>query len=262
MRNAQARSDKLEALLEKRKVQMRCDTLEAKVKMDERDAQARCDKLEAALENEKKDRLVQQQIDQLKWEARPAGQIPQLAYGSAPPPASSYILQNTPAVNPPAVLLPAKPLPTSPPFQHTPPQPKSTPKPIVSTGSAAHTVEMQKGVEADNLSSQSAPTALLPPAEDSAVAHMLSVSAFDAAIDLARSGKLLPSEALSVRGRAAAGKREVGGGGLHWDEEVGRPRLAKMMGRMQGPREALERALWVYFETKLSKCGAVQAGFW
>jgi hypothetical protein len=98
-------------------------------------------------------------------------------------------------------------------------------------------VEMQKGVEAENLSSQSAPTALLPPAEDSAVTHMLSVSAFDAAIDLARSGKLLP-DALSVRGRAAAGKR-VGGGGLHWGEEVGRPRLAKMMGRMQGPREAL-----------------------
>jgi hypothetical protein len=98
---AQARSDKLEALLEKREVQTRCDKLEAKVEMDKRDAQARCDKLEVALENEKKDRLVQQQIDQLKWEARPAGKIPQLAYGSAPPPASSYILQNTPAVNPP-----------------------------------------------------------------------------------------------------------------------------------------------------------------
>jgi hypothetical protein len=109
---AQARSDKLEAVLEKRNVQTRCDKLEAKVEMDKRDAQARCDKLEAALENEKKDRLVQQQIDQLKWEARPAGQISQLACGSAPPPASSYILQNTPAVDPPAVLLPAKSLPT------------------------------------------------------------------------------------------------------------------------------------------------------
>jgi hypothetical protein len=45
--------------------------------------------------------------------------------------------------------------------------------------------------------------------------HMLSVSAFDAAIDLARSRKLLLSEALSVRGRAAAGESGDVGGGLH-----------------------------------------------
>jgi hypothetical protein len=73
--------------------------------------------------------------------------------------------------------------------------------------------------------------------------HMLSVSAFDAAIDLARSGKLLCSEALSVRGRAATGKSGTGDSGLHWDDETGRQRLAEVMGRMQGPREALERAL-------------------
>jgi hypothetical protein len=73
--------------------------------------------------------------------------------------------------------------------------------------------------------------------------HMLSVSAFDAAVDLARSRKLLLSEALSVRGRAAAGKSEAGNIGLHWDVEMGRQRLAEVMGRMQGPREALERAL-------------------
>jgi hypothetical protein len=73
--------------------------------------------------------------------------------------------------------------------------------------------------------------------------HMLSVSAFDAAIGLARSGKLLLSEALSVRGRAAAGKREAGDSGLHWDEKTGRQRLAEVMGRMQGPREAMETAL-------------------
>jgi hypothetical protein len=73
--------------------------------------------------------------------------------------------------------------------------------------------------------------------------HMLSVSAFDAAIDLARSGKLLLSEALSVRGRAAAGKHEGGDSGLHWDAETGRQRLVEVMGRMQGPQEALERAL-------------------
>jgi hypothetical protein len=75
--------------------------------------------------------------------------------------------------------------------------------------------------------------------------HMLSVSAFDAAIDLARSRKLLLSEALSVRGRAAAGKSGAGDSGVHWDEETGRQRLAEMMGRMQGPREALKRVLVV-----------------
>jgi hypothetical protein len=73
--------------------------------------------------------------------------------------------------------------------------------------------------------------------------HMLSVSAFDAAIDLARSRKLLLSEALSVRGRAAAGKNGSSKSSLHWDEEMGGGRLAEVMGRMQGLREALGRAL-------------------
>jgi hypothetical protein len=73
--------------------------------------------------------------------------------------------------------------------------------------------------------------------------HMLSVSAFDAAIDLARSRKLLLSEALSVRGRAAAGRNGAGDNGLHWDEETGKQRLSEVMGRMQGPREVLERVL-------------------
>ena len=75
--------------------------------------------------------------------------------------------------------------------------------------------------------------------------HMLSVSAFDAAIGLARSGKLLLSEALAVRGRAAAGRNGAGSGGsgLHWDEETGKQRLAEVMSRMQGPKEALERVM-------------------
>ena len=73
--------------------------------------------------------------------------------------------------------------------------------------------------------------------------HMLSVSAFDAAIDLARSRKLLLSEALSVRGRAAAGKNGSSKSRLHWDEETGGERLAEVMRRMQGPREVLGRAL-------------------
>jgi hypothetical protein len=73
--------------------------------------------------------------------------------------------------------------------------------------------------------------------------HMLSVSAFDAAIDLARSRKLLLSEALSVRGRAVVGKNGAGDSRLHWDGETGKQRLAEVMGRMQGPREVLEKAL-------------------
>jgi hypothetical protein len=73
--------------------------------------------------------------------------------------------------------------------------------------------------------------------------HMLSVSAFDAAIDLAQSGRLLLSEALAVRGRAAAGGNGAGDKGLHWDKETGKQRLSEVMGRMQGPREVLERVL-------------------
>jgi hypothetical protein len=73
--------------------------------------------------------------------------------------------------------------------------------------------------------------------------HTLSVSAFNAAIELAQSRKLLLSEALSVRGRAVEGRNGAGGGGLHWDEEMGKQRLAEVIGRMQGPQEALERAL-------------------
>jgi hypothetical protein len=72
---------------------------------------------------------------------------------------------------------------------------------------------------------------------------MLSVSAFDAAIELARSRKLLLSEALSVRGRAAAGRNGAEGKGLHWDEETGKQRLVEVIDRMQGPREALESVL-------------------
>jgi hypothetical protein len=72
--------------------------------------------------------------------------------------------------------------------------------------------------------------------------HALSVSAFDAAIELARRGRFLLSEALTIRGRALVGQ-EAGGGGLHWDEREGKQRVVEMMGRMQGPREPLERLL-------------------
>jgi hypothetical protein len=60
---------------------------------------------------------------------------------------------------------------------------------------------------------------------------------------LARSRKLLLSEALAVRGRAAAGRNGTGGNGLHWDEETGKQRLVEVMSRMQGSKEALERVM-------------------
>ena len=76
--------------------------------------------------------------------------------------------------------------------------------------------------------------------------HALSVAAFDAAIELARRGRFLLSEALTIRGRALAGRagEGVGGGsGLHWDEREGKQQLSEVTGRMQGPREPLERLL-------------------
>jgi hypothetical protein len=73
--------------------------------------------------------------------------------------------------------------------------------------------------------------------------HMLSVSAFDSAIELAQSRKLLLSEALSVRGRAVVGRNTAGGSELHWDESTGKQRLVEVMGRMQGLRGVLERVL-------------------
>ena len=72
--------------------------------------------------------------------------------------------------------------------------------------------------------------------------HALSVSAFDAAIQLASAGRFLLSEALAIRDRARAGQ-DAGGSRLHWDERTGKQRRAEMMERMQGPREPLERLL-------------------
>jgi hypothetical protein len=72
--------------------------------------------------------------------------------------------------------------------------------------------------------------------------HALSVSAFDAAIQLASAGRLLLWEALVTRDRARAGQ-EAGGSRPHWDERTGKQRRAEMMERMQGPREPLERLL-------------------
>ena len=73
--------------LHKQEAQARCDKLEAKAEMDKRDA--RSDKLEMKAEM-MKDMLLQQQqqqIAQLKWEARPGqAPTPQVVYSSPPPP--------------------------------------------------------------------------------------------------------------------------------------------------------------------------------
>jgi hypothetical protein len=72
--------------------------------------------------------------------------------------------------------------------------------------------------------------------------HALSVAAFDAAIELARRGCFLLSEALAIRGRVLAGRASegIGGGsGLHWDEREGtKQQLQGVVGRIQGAARA------------------------
>jgi hypothetical protein len=68
--------------------------------------------------------------------------------------------------------------------------------------------------------------------------HALSVSAFDAAIQLAKRGRFLLSEALLIRDRGLAGQG-AGKDAMHWDEHTGKQQLVEVMGRMQGPREPL-----------------------
>jgi hypothetical protein len=72
--------------------------------------------------------------------------------------------------------------------------------------------------------------------------HTLSVSAFDAAIQLVKRGRFLLSEAMLVRDRGLAGQ-EAGKGTIHWDEHTRKQQLVEVMGRMQGPREPLGRLL-------------------
>ena len=67
------------------------------------------------------------------------------------------------------------------------------------------------------------------------------MSAFDAAIVLAKRGRFLLSEALTIRGRVLAGGES--GSRLHWDAHTGKQQLAEVMERMQGPQEVLERLL-------------------
>ena len=76
--------------------------------------------------------------------------------------------------------------------------------------------------------------------------HKFSAAAFDAAIELAKTGRLLMSEALGVRGRLlAAGRAAAGACEPQWSEATGRARLAEVVGRMgtEEGRAALEKAL-------------------
>jgi hypothetical protein len=73
--------------------------------------------------------------------------------------------------------------------------------------------------------------------------HLLSMAAFDAAIVLAKSRKLLLSEVLAIRGRAMADAATSSGQGSasQWDKSMGNERLAEVIERMQGPREVLNK---------------------
>jgi hypothetical protein len=79
--------------------------------------------------------------------------------------------------------------------------------------------------------------------------HMLSVAALDAALQLAKTGELMYSEALTVRERAQVGKAAAAAGAsssgstLHWDEHTGKQHLVEVMGRMQGKKGLHETLL-------------------
>ena len=69
--------------------------------------------------------------------------------------------------------------------------------------------------------------------------QMLAVSALDAALEGAKTGELLLSEAMAVRARAAISKSaaDSGGGGSespHWSEHIATQRLSEVAGRMKG----------------------------
>ena len=77
--------------------------------------------------------------------------------------------------------------------------------------------------------------------------HELSQAAFEAALELAQTGRYVLQEALVVRALALAGRvsGSTGAAGRHWDVNEGRARLAEVAARMhgeeRGPIEALLR---------------------
>ena len=62
--------------------------------------------------------------------------------------------------------------------------------------------------------------------------HFLSIAAFEAALEMASTGRFLSSALLTIRARALAGKR-AGGSGGHWSEEAAGHRLSEALGRME-----------------------------
>ena len=60
----------------------------------------------------------------------------------------------------------------------------------------------------------------------------LAYAAFDSALQLAKEGQYLWSEALAVRARTVAGKRAGGAGPHDWGKYAGLERLSEVQGRM------------------------------
>ena len=78
--------------------------------------------------------------------------------------------------------------------------------------------------------------------------HELSTAAFDAAAELARVGRYLESELLTVQSRALAGRAAGDGVGGHWSEGTGRERVLEVVGRLrpsggEAEREAIAAAV-------------------
>ena len=74
----------------------------------------------------------------------------------------------------------------------------------------------------------------------------LSVVALDAALEAARTGGFLLSEALCVKEKALLGRAAActgGGSRPHWEEQMGKRRLSEVMGRMIGSKALLEKLL-------------------
>ena len=74
---------------------------------------------------------------------------------------------------------------------------------------------------------------------------MLSATVLDAALDTARTSKLLFSESLAVRARALVGKAAVDSGSRgcpHWNAATSKNRLREVMARMDSG-ELLEKLL-------------------
>ena len=77
--------------------------------------------------------------------------------------------------------------------------------------------------------------------------HELAAASLDAALETAKTGELVFSEALAARERALAGKAagatDDKAGSVHWSEEAGRRRVLEVLGRMGGAKGLAEELL-------------------